>query len=115
MIHEQGGDTTSGEQPEAGALFNTGTNEAPPIAATLTGARLLKLHAPTDTDVVVDELDVVVVDAGTDVDVVGTVVVATIEVVAGLPGGAAGGLTCAVSGDAPPQDSIWAPGVQFSA
>ena len=75
----------------------------------------MKLHAPTDTDVVVDELDVVVVDAGTDVDVVGTVVVATIEVVAGLPGGAAGGLTCAVSGDAPPQDSIWAPGVQFSA
>jgi hypothetical protein len=55
------------------------------------GARLLKLHAPTDTDVVVDELVEVVVDVGTDVDVAGIVVVAAIEVVAGLPAGAAGG------------------------
>ena len=97
MIHEQGGDTTSGEQPEAGALFSTVTEKGPPPdAGTGNGPRLLKLHAPTATEVVVDELvddvvdelvEVVVVETGILVVVVvapGTVVVvAAMDVVAG--------------------------------
>ena len=63
--------------------------------------------------VVVDAIVVVlwteVVDAGI------VVVVAVTDVVAGLPEGAADGVTGEVSGDAPPQVSTCAPGVQFSA
>ena len=61
---------------------------------------------------------VVVVAAGTLLVVVlmmTDVVVTRIDVVAGLPGAAAGGLIGAARGLAPPQVSMLAPGVQLRA
>ena len=65
---------------------------------------------------IVEVVDPIVVVLWTEVVDVGiVVVVAVTDVVAGLLEGAADGVTGEVSGDAPPQVSTCAPGVQFSA